>query len=182
MSHPLTSLVESIPNASLRKLTARALEQAPAAFWTAPASTTGKYHPVESLGTGGLVRHTAKVARLTLDLLDGYGLHPQSMNYSIALAAAILHDTWKVTAENTHSHFDHPLRAAESVRKLLPEYPGILPHTAEELLHCIEAHMGRWNTSKYSSIDLPTPATKLAELVHTADYIASRKHIQLLPE
>lgn len=179
MTHILDDLVNTIPHTAIRRLTARALAAAPAPFWTAPASTTGKYHPADSLGTGGLIRHTRKVYRLTLALLAADGIPPTSHRYSIALAAALLHDTHKVTTESTHSHFDHPLRAAEALRTLLPEYPSILPYQSDELLHCIASHMGRWNTSPYTNITLPTPETSLAKLVHLADYLASRKHITL---
>lgn len=183
MTHPLTDLVERIPHHALRKLTSRALEVAPAAFWTAPASTSGKYHPADSLGKGGLVRHTRKVFRLTLDLLDMRGVSVNDTAYSIALSAALLHDTWKVKPDREHSVFEHPLLAALTVHGLLPEYDEEITHREGMLLcNAIRSHMGRWNTSKHSSFTLPEPTSWLDVLVHTADYLASRKHISLSPE
>lgn len=183
MTHALTDLVEKIPHPAFRKLTERALEEAPAAFWTAPASTSGKYHPAESLGRGGLVRHTRKVFRLTLDLLDMRGVSVNDPAYSIALSAALLHDSRKVVDEGQHSVFEHPIMAALAVNELLPEYCEEIT-SREGMLLCsaIRSHMGRWTTSKYSTYTLPEPSSWIDILVHTADYLASRKHITLLPE
>lgn len=180
MKHALTDLVEAIPHSSLRKLTARALEIAPAAFWTAPASTSGKYHPAASLGKGGLVRHTRAVHALVLDLLAMYGVEPHAPLYSVCCAAALLHDAWKVSEDSEHSHFDHPLRAGRAILPLLEQYSGIPPHSGAQLLEAIESHMGRWNTSKHApGITLPRPLSEAAWIVHTADFIASRKHVSI---
>lgn len=180
MTHALTDLVERIPHHAFRKLTERALEKAPAAFWTSPASTSGKYHPAESLGRGGLVRHTRKVFRLTLDLLDMRGISVNDTAYSIALSAALLHDSRKVLDEGQHSVFEHPILAAMAVNELLPEYSEEIT-SREGLLLCnaIRRHMGRWTTSKYSTYKLPAPTSYIDFIVHTADYLASRKHITL---
>lgn len=183
MTHALTDLVDRIPHPAFRKLTERALENAPAAFWTAPASTSGKYHPADSLGQGGLVRHTRKVFRLTQDLLNMLGIEYDNVRHSIALSAALLHDTWKVTKETEHSNFEHPVLAALAVDQLLKEFAADITHLEGSLLcQAIRSHMGRWTTSKYSSYTLPAPESQLDHIVHTADYLASRKHITLLPE
>ena len=183
MLTPLDDLVDTIPHASLRKLTARALQEAPSSFWSAPASTSGKYHPADSLGIGGLLRHTRKVYHLTAALMAMEGTSRESIVYSVCLAAALLHDTHKVTLDSPHSHFDHPLRAARAVRTLLPEYPDIPHEAGEMLLHSISAHMGRWTTSKHEpDIVLPLPKSFAAKLVHTADFLASRNFITLEPE
>lgn len=183
MTHPLTDLVAKINHPAFRKLTERALENAPAAFWTAPASTSGKYHPADSLGRGGLVRHTRKVFRLTVDLLNMLGIEPDNTRHSIALSAALLHDTWKVTKETEHSNFEHPVLAALAVDRLLKEFAADITHLEGSLLcQAIRSHMGRWTTSKHSSYTLPAPESQLDHIVHTADYLASRKHISLLPE
>lgn len=182
MTHPLADLVAQIPHDAFRKLTERALEAAPVAFWTAPASTSGKYHPAGSLGRGGLVRHTRKVFRLTLDLLNMHGIEQDDTRHSIALSAALLHDTWKVTDVDEHSNFEHPLRAALVVGELLDKF-GDVPHREGlQLCQAIRSHMGRWTSSKYSHNLLPAPESQLDHIVHTADYLASRKHIALLPE
>ena len=183
MTHALPDLVERIPHHAFRNLTERALEEAPTAFWTAPARTSGKYHPADSLGRGGLVRHTRKVFRLTLDLLDMRGIDSTDVRFSIALSAALLHDSRKVVDEGQHSVFEHPLMAAIAVEDLLPEYcEEITAREGEMLSQAISSHMGRWTTSKHSIYTLPEPLSTLDRIVHTADYLASRKHITLQPE
>lgn len=181
MKHPLEDLISTISHSDIRKLTARALQEAPSTFWNAPASTSGKYHPADSLGIGGLLRHTRKVYTLTTALLNMYGVEPVAVLYSVCQSAALLHDTHKVLPGSEHSTFDHPLRAARAVRALLPEFPGIPARVGEMLVHAIESHMGRWNTSKYQpDVVLPTPANEAAWIVHTADFLASRKYITVL--
>ena len=39
--------------------------------------------------------------------------------------------------------------------------------------------MGQWNTSDRESIVLPKPKSQLGKIVHVADYLASRKDIDI---
>ena len=39
--------------------------------------------------------------------------------------------------------------------------------------------MGEWSTDKRSSIVLPKPETEMQKMVHLADYLASRKDIEM---
>jgi len=44
----------------------------------------------------------------------------------------------------------------------------------------IETHMGQWNTNNYyPDIILPVPLTVNQQLVHLADYLASRKYLEV---
>ena len=49
----------------------------------------------------------------------------------------------------------------------------------EHIFKCIRSHMGQWNTNKYSNVVLPTPQTGTEKFVHMADYLASRKCIEM---
>lgn len=54
--------------------------------------------------------------------------------------------------------------------------------TYEAIAHSIESHMGQWNTSnkvKDKGIILPKPNDKYQEIVHLADYLASRKPLEM---
>lgn len=42
-----------------------------------------------------------------------------------------------------------------------------------------ESHMGQWNTDKKSPVVLPLPKNKYQKMVHLADYLASRKDLEL---
>lgn len=180
MNHALTDLIEIIFHPGLRKLTARALEAAPAAFWQAPASTSGKYHKEDECAPGGLVLHTRRVFRMAQHLCDMYGIRENALLRSVVLAAALLHDTHKVLAAGEHSVFDHPIRAARTVAHLLEQYPSIPPHAGAQLLAAIESHMGRWTTStRCPDVRLPYPEGEHCWILHTADYLASRKNVEI---
>ena len=52
-----------IQNEQLKTLAQRLVLKLPDYFFTVAASSTGKYHPAYSLGTGGLLRHTKAAVR-----------------------------------------------------------------------------------------------------------------------
>ena len=53
---------------SLRTL----IDKIPDYFFTIPASSTGKYHPLYATGDGGLVRHTKAAVRMANELFGIY--------------------------------------------------------------------------------------------------------------
>lgn len=182
MKTQLNNELELIPDASIRQLAAAVLLAAPDCFWTMPAATTGKYHPAISLGTGGLVRHTKAVVRLTLHLLNMAGTPEESSDYSLAIAAALLHDCCKKNDSETYTAFNHPTRAAQLIEQTAATMPPSCWLNASQLralCAIVESHMGRWNVDPRTGATLPKPLTGLQRLVHTADYLASRKDVTL---
>ena len=196
----LDAEIALIQHEDIRLLVRAVLDAAPACFWSMPAATTGKYHPAISLGEGGLVRHTRAVVRIACHLLDMQGIYPEERQYSIALAACILHDCCKKWDTEKYTAFAHPRRAAELIATqaniLWPaEMAALPPATAGELLEhperayaatapavrcimaAVESHMGRWNFNTRTGEELPRPLTPMQRLVHTADFLASRKDI-----
>lgn len=175
MNTALNDLIDRIPHEGLRELTRSTLQAAPPAFWLAPASSTGKHHAADECAPGGLVLHT-RPACVAEHLLRMQGVQPRAAMYSIALAAALLHDCCKLMAVG-----EHPLLAAELTRHTAEhmEQP-IHPHILADLCAAIESHMGRWRTSHHApGIILPEPNSATAWLVHQADFIASRDDIRV---
>lgn len=184
--NPLQAELDRIKDTDLLILTTDTLDAAPACFWSMPASTSGKYHPAISLGQGGLIRHTLAVCWFTRTLLEWAGVAADDKRHHIALAAALLHDCCKKADAEKYTAFDHPLRAADLIRRRAGalasfEVATIDPADLDTLCGIVAAHMGRWNTNpKYNpGVELPTPITALQRLVATADYLASRKDITL---
>lgn len=184
--NPLQAELDRIKDTDLLILTTDTLDAAPACFWSMPASTSGKYHPAISLGQGGLIRHTLAVCWFTRTLLEWAGVAADDKRHHIALAAALLHDCCKKADAEKYTAFDHPLRAADLIRRRAAalasfEVATIDPADLDTLCGIVAAHMGRWNTNpKYNpGVELPTPITALQRLVATADYLASRKDITL---
>lgn len=182
MKTQLQNELDMIPDAAVRSLAAAVLTAAPECFWRMPAATTGKYHPAYALGDGGLVRHTKAVVRLTAHLLNMEGIDAAMPDYSLAIAAAILHDSCKKNDNETYTAFDHPLRAAELIQTTadiaaLGGHTMPPPAAVRTLCAAVACHMGRWNSNPRTGQTLPVPLTPLQRLVHTADYLASRKDL-----
>jgi hypothetical protein len=64
---------------------------------------------------------------------------------------------------------------------VIRSYDGqFLTHNDIEFIaHCIESHMGQWNTDRKSKTVLPKPMDEYQQFVHLADYLASRKDLTM---
>lgn len=141
-------------------------------FWKVPASSSGKYHPKCDLGEGGLVRHSLMVTKVGLDLLRAeIFVRDTKTNEDIVRIACIFHDVIKQGDNEGHTVFEHPILAA----KFLEEHLQIDSVAKDIIIDAVLSHMGKWN--KKDDIELNRPMTDFEKLVHTADYIASRKYI-----
>ena len=172
--------IDTIENEELRKFAHFCVGNIPAYFWEIPASSSGKYHPVTDLGKGGLVRHSLMVYRVGLDLLTQNNI-TNTIFCDIVKFATLFHDCCKAGMQNEpapNTIHEHPTLAVILLSELSNSFQSteIFKLILTKIYEAIESHMGRWTTSKYSPIELPTPETELAKLVHMADYIASRKY------
>ena len=159
------------------------LRMAPGYFYSAPSSSTGKYHPAYESTKGGLVLHTKAVVYFLMQMLvlEEYNEF-NDRDRDLLISAAILHDV-KKHGENPHceyTNFEHP-RLAE---KFILDYKdcGVIPSEEIEFIaDAVKTHEGQWNTngkkSKYAPLEKPT--TKAQKLIHLCDYLASRKEIDL---
>ena len=166
--------LELIKNDEIREITARLLDGAPDYFWHVAASSSGKYHPAYALGEGGLVRHVKAAVRFAHHLFVINDFTDKEQDYIIA--ALLLHDVLKHGKDGDEGRtvFKHPILAADYIREnTTGEY-------AEVVSSLVATHMGQWTTSKYSSVVLQAPETRLQKFVHECDYLASRKDIEVL--
>lgn len=180
----------------IKALTKEVINNIPDYFFEIPASSTGKYHPEYSLGKGGLLRHTKAACKIANDVLslECYEQVDEHEEYSmrdIMIAALILHDSCKsgYKTEGKYTKHEHPLLAADLVRdtldsKLKEEKTDTQIHHQltwyiDTICNLISCHMGQWNTSNYSKEVLPKPESTAEMLVHTFDYLASRKYITI---
>lgn len=183
---PFEKEVALIKNEKIRETTNKILCHMPKWFMKEGASSTGKYHPSYAQGEGGLYRHTCAAVKIFHDITNLKFIRENDITHihDWGIAALILHDICKYGYEDTPSRyvkFDHPLLVRKWLEHLQYEDSSIVD---EEYIECVcnlvESHMGEWTTSKYQpGIVLPEPDVRDKFLVHLADYLASRKYLEV---
>ena len=147
-------------------------------FFVIPASSTGKYHPKYASTKNGLLKHTKVAVRIAYDLFDTV-INFSENDQDLIIMALVLHDGLKKGIdEEKYTRFDHPLL----ISKLIMENANNLKMNIDDvrkLCSLIESHMGKWNTSKYSKVELPLPVTELQRYVHRCDYLSSRNYLNV---
>ncbi len=155
------------------------IEGLPDYFFEIEASSTGKYHPKYTLGTGGLLRHTKSAVRIALELLNDPAIGDKytSREKDLMLIALILHDGLKCgVPKEQYTRADHPLLAANYVKEC--KNLNLSESDINFLYDVISSHMGPWNTNPYTKEEiLPKPKTRYQNFVHMCDYLASRKFL-----
>ena len=176
----------------LCKFALELVDSVPDYFWTEAASSSGLHHPSFGLGDGGLARHSLMTYRWLKILMEANEQDLSEFMPGMVLAA-LFHDCCKRgmpdDIDHQHTKFEHPFFSAKFVldnaEKFAKNNKDFMDKTVEDedifkkdiavAVSAIETHMGRWNTSKNSQVELPKPKTAIQYMVHLADYIASRK-------
>jgi len=170
-----------IVNPQIRLFAETAISSLPDYFFEVPASSTGKYHPSYSLGVGGLLRHTRAAVRIAVELsrIEWWNFTPDEMD--LILVSLILHDGWKSgLPKQEFSVADHPNVAVFALKQQTDLQALITPEQFEFVTDNIKAHMGQWNRDwKTKQEIMEKPKTKYQKFVHLADYIASRKSLEM---
>lgn len=175
-------ILDTFENEDIKEFAVVLLDNIPEYVWHVGASSTGKYHPQYSLGEGGLMRHQMAVVRfLNFFLgLEQYSNKIPSRERDLMRIAALTHDARKSGTQedyerSKYTKFNHPILMADVIRSYDGKY---LNHDELELIaNIISKHMGQWNSDKKSEVTLPKPDDIYSELVHLADYLASRKDL-----
>jgi len=175
--------INLIQDSTIREWTRATLNNVPDYFFTAQASSTGKYHPACTNKEGGLIVHVKRAVYIANRLCEGWGIF--KLDRDIVLSAMILHDIAKTPHNDpnyTYADFEnHPINAQKYLasKELLKQSDDYDDTFAEErfckILNCIRYHMGRWTPA---SIKKEIKDYSLMELcVYTADYIATTKDL-----
>lgn len=177
------SVLDTFENEDIKKFAEDCIDTLPKYFYEVGASSTGRYHPAYALGYLGLARHTCALVRFLNHMLSIECIREEftSRERDLMRVAGIMHDSMKSGTDedfekSKYTKFDHPLLAADNIRKI----SGLSHEEIELVATTIESHMGQWNTDKRSKTVLPKPENKYQKLVHLADYLASRKDIEVL--
>lgn len=179
-------VLATIENEDMLKFAKEVIKKIPRYFYEVPASSTGKYHPSYALGEGGLYRHTLAVVKFVnyFFSIDCFKNRWDSRGRDIMRIAAMMHDTFKSGSQtdyekNKYTKHEHPLIAAQNILDMLG--CGIISdEEIKGIASAIGTHMGQFTTSPRSSVVLPEPKDKTQQMLHLADYLASRKDIEVL--
>lgn len=183
-------ILDTFENNDLKEFCDQCLDTIPDYFWHVGASSSGKYHPQYSLGDHGLARHTIALCRILNHMLSVDCVKNQftSRERDLLRIAGLMHDSRKSGSQedyekSKYTKFDHPMLAADAIAHVWNNYTGkeMTIEEAKLIMDSIRSHMGQWNTDKRNpGIVLPTPQTKYQIILHLADYLASRKDIEVL--
>ena len=182
--------LDMIKSDDIREFAKVLIEDAPEYFFHVPASSTGKYHPAYALEEGGLARHTKAVMRFFNHIirLEQYSTDIDERTIDLGLVACLAHDMQKSGNESYYlsmseadkkvfTVFDHPILASNFVESHID--CGLSQEEITCIASAIKSHMGQWNADKRTNMTLPKPESFLERMVHLADYLASRKDIEV---
>ena len=149
-------------------------------FYKIPASSSGKYHPLFSLGEGGLVRHVKVALRILEEMFkdEAFGVYDEYTK-DLMRMSLMLHDGFKSGINNIgHTCSEHPVIMSDFIlnnkEKLL-----ISENDSKFVSDLIRSHMGPWNKDKQGNVIMPVPKTREETLIHLCDYIASRNFLNV---
>lgn len=169
--------LNNIKNERIRRSAETFFEMLPDYFFTTAASSTGKYHPAFASGEGGLVRHTKVACYILNEILSTktFGDEFTSDQKDLLLFAILIHDGFKHgVIEDKYTKHEHPLICAICLRNAKADLE-LTDEEIEFVAAAVESHMGEWNTSNYSDIELALPITSAQKLVHLSDMLSSKK-------
>ena len=177
-------VLETFENKDIKEFAIKCINSAPKYFYEVPASSSLRYHPSYACTTPlGLAKHTVALVRFLNHMFNVESIADEfsSRERDLLRVAGITHDMMKSGTQEEYEHnkytkFDHPLKAAEFVREL----STLNKNETDLLCSVISTHMGEWNTDKrHPDIILPKPTDKYQIIVHLADYLSSRRDIEM---
>ena len=149
------------------------VELIPDYFFKIGASSSGKHHPVWSLGQGGLVRHTKAGFYLVIRFARDFNLN--QVETDICKAAILLHDSFKYGIDFDKRYFDMHSYLPRVMFKNVLGPSGDYVSAREEIFRAIESHMGNMY-GEWCPLPYVKPQSKLQYVVHLADYMAADKN------
>lgn len=166
-----------IKDRSIREIAENFLSFAPDYFPEIPSSSTGKYHPPDENCKGGRILHNKRVFRLTEYLCEAFGII--GVKKDLMLVAALIHDLYCRGTNNTPLPYTDPYHTstiAKAVQNYADQY-DTETYYINFLALLVAGHAGPFSTNP----DI-IENNKYARLLYIADYIASRKDVEVKVE
>lgn len=168
--------LELIFDDTIREFTRLCICSAPDYFFTdCPASSSGKYHPIDELGADGTILHTKKVFTVAYQLCRG--LNCESRRDEI-LSACLIHDLRKQGLKKTgHTIKTHPALAADLVKEVQDATQMLSSKSYDIIYNACGYHYGPWSIKNWKKDLSDYSAEELT--VYLSDYIASKREIHV---
>lgn len=159
------------------------IKNLPDRFFYEPASSTNKYHNEACNGVGGLVKHTKLAVGIGVDIMRT-GMMGVVHNDTV-ISALILHDGWKYSdnLDNKFTVKHHALDSIPRIKTIVKEngffddYNSI-PFWYQNILDSIQSHNGMF-VKKDAGYEFNGVYSVEQKVVHLADYISSRKYMDI---
>lgn len=144
-------------------------------FKDCPASSSGKYHPVDELSWDGCIIHTKRVVVVGYTLARGLGIEE---NRDLIVGACLVHDLLKQgVTRSGHTVKYHPRLAAELVERIQRDTQLLEDSEYRIIYNSVALHYGPWSVK---DVKKPIKDYTLEELcVYVSDYVASKKFIDV---
>jgi 23S rRNA maturation-related 3'-5' exoribonuclease YhaM len=167
---PLIDRASRIKDDEIRAVVIQAIYTVPAVTWSQRASR--RHHLPDERREWGSRLHTCRVFDAAVFISEIYGI--DGIQLDILMAGSLLHDIKKFGkhAEYNYTRDEHPFLVRELIDSINPDLKW-----KEEILLCIESHMGQWTVVD----DKPAPVVfhdelngPEARIVHLADCLVAR--------
>lgn len=175
--------IDLIKNKKLKSAVTKCISDREDMLKMLPASLTGKHHPPDERGPGGVVRHLKRVVWFVNNVADTLEL--DSWERDVLIASALLHDIScadesKVEEDGTISRCykkpAHPkVSASIAISYLLEEGYKPTADTVIAVHDLISSHSGKYEP------ECKRPRNHLEMILSIADYICTREetHIEV---
>lgn len=175
--------LSKIASPSIRKFTEHMLHKIPPCFWDKPSSSTGKYHPRQSNGKGGLVRHSRATVLFAETFARAFDMNREDTDCIIA--SAILHDCVKYGLTcGAYTTKTHDKDGADFIYVNGQSYiaegkdAAFTSETLLSIIRPIAHHMGRW-TEHSKKKKFPEEYSPAELIIHLADMASATKGVAI---
>ena len=165
-----------IYDSRVREFTKLCLAAAPDYFFVdCPASTTGKFHPLNEISWDGTIIHTKKVFNIAYTLSRGLGIEH---NRDYIVASCVIHDLVKKGWKGSfYTQKNHPQLGAELVKMIQDETQLLTEEGYNIIYNSVFYHYGPWTTK---AVAKDISEYSLEELcVYISDYVASKRFLDV---
>ena len=174
LKNKLYEKLNEINDLEIRNFVKEVLDNAPVCFWVRESSSTGKYHPLENQGNGGIIRHVLKCFSLAKDFC--FLLELNKNNRDVVLASIILHDIRKYENEfDEYTTNEHGKLGFDFLERFDLREPE-----KTKIRNCVRYHLGPF-TKTPGDIERGRNLSQNELIVYLVDIACSRKYASWLP-